>query len=246
MVDLSESINVSGIPIGIYKDGPVGVGISGGADSAVLLYILMSNITHTIHIYNMWTSKRKNAFGKAVDAVIETCSKLTGNTNYVVHKVQSEPDESVEFYFNILTEALDKKEIDMVYLGITSFPPKEVYLQFPSQQPDWHNDFRSGEVEHPLFGLDIPLDKAEDFGEVCPLTIDGNPTDSLTLDTRAYIPLFNHNKKDIAALYKHFNLEKTLLPVTRSCENDNHIESHCGTCWWCQERIWAFGSLGES
>ncbi len=72
VVDLSESINVDGISIGIYKDGPIGVGISGGADSAVLLYILMSNITHTIHIYNMWTSKRQNAFGRAVDAVIET------------------------------------------------------------------------------------------------------------------------------------------------------------------------------
>lgn len=240
-----DYISIEDIPIGLYKQGPVGVGISGGADSAVLLYILMSNLTHTIHIYNMWTTKRKNVFGKYVDSVIETCSKLTGNTNYVVHKVQSEPDESIEFYFNMLTSALDKKEIDMVYLGITSFPPREVYLNFSSQQPDWHNDFRSGEVTKPLFGLDVPLDKAEDFGEVCPLTIDGKPTDSLTLDTRAYIPLFNHNKKDIAKLYRALDLETSLLPFTRSCENDNHINSHCGTCWWCNERIWAFGHLGE-
>ena len=186
----------------------------------------------------------KLVFGKYVDSVIETCSKLTGNTNYVVHKTQSEPDESIEFYFNMLTEVLDKKEVDIVYLGITSFPPKEVYLTFSSQQPDWHNDFRSGEVEHPLFGLNIPLDRAEDFSEF-PLTIDGKPTDSLTLDTRAYIPLYNHNKKDIAKLYKHFELEKKLLPVTRSCENDSHADSHCGHCWWCHERIWAFNSLGE-
>jgi hypothetical protein len=193
----------------------------------------------------MWTTKRKNVFGKYVDSVIETCSKLTGNINYAVHKVQSEPDESIEFYFNMLTNALDSKEIDIVYLGITSFPPKDVYLQFSSQQPDWHNDFRSGEVEHPLFGLNVPLDKVEDFGEVCPLTIDGKPTDSLTLDTRAYIPLYNHNKKDIAKLYNYFDLEQRLLPVTRSCENDNHTDGHCGTCWWCHERVWAFGNLGE-
>ena len=243
MVDLSESIDIDGISIGIYKDGPIGVGISGGADSAVLLYILMSNVSHTIHIYNMWTTKRKNVFGKHVDSVVETCSRLTGNTNYVVHKFQSEPDESIEFYFNMLTQALDKKEIDIVYLGITSFPPKEVFLKFPSQQPDWHNDFRSSEIEHPLFGLDIPLENAVDFGESCPLTIDGKPTDKLALDIRAYIPLFNHNKKDIAKLYKHYDLEKTLLPVTRSCENDNHPEGHCGSCWWCNERLWAFGEL---
>ena len=243
MVDLSESIDIDGISIGIYKDGPIGVGISGGADSAVLLYILMSNVSHTIHIYNMWTTKRKNVFGKHVDSVVETCSRLTGNTNYVVHKFQSEPDESIEFYFNMLTQALDKKEIDIVYLGITSFPPKEVFLKFPSQQPDWHNDFRSSEIEHPLFGLDIPLENAVDFGESCPLTIDGKPTDKLVLDTRAYIPLFNHNKKDIAKLYKHYALEKTLLPVTRSCEDDYHPNGHCGSCWWCNERLWAFGEL---
>lgn len=238
-------INVENIPIGIYNKGPIGVGISGGADSAILLYILMLHIPNTIHIYNMWTTKRKNVFGKYVDSVIETCSKLTGNTNYVVHKMQSEPNESIEFYFNMLTDALDKKDIDIVYLGITSFPPREIYLTFPIQQPEWHNDFRNSEVIKPLFGLNIPVDKAEDFGESCPITIDGKPTDSLTLDARAYIPLFNHNKKDIAKLYKHFNLEKSLLPVTRSCENDNHTNSHCGKCWWCHERIWAFGSLGE-
>lgn len=239
-----DYINIDGIPIGLYKDGPIGVGISGGADSAVMLYILMSNIPNTIHIYNMWTTNRQNVFGKYVDSVINTCSKLTGNTNYVVHKIQSEPDESIEFYFNMLTDVLDKHEVDIVYLGITSFPPKEVYLTFSSQQPEWHNDFRSGEVEHPLFGLTVPVDKVGNFSEV-PLTLDGNPVDSLTLDTRAYIPLYNHNKKDIAKLYRHFNLEQLLLSVTRSCENDSHPNSHCGTCWWCHERVWAFGNLGE-
>lgn len=243
MVNL-DYININGIPIGIYRDGPIGVGVSGGADSAILLYILMTNITQPIHIYNMWTTYRQNVFGKYVDSVIETCSKLTGNTNYVVHKIQSEPDESIEFYFNMLTDALDKKTIDMVYLGITVFPPKEVYLKFTSQQPAWHNDFRSGEVEHHLFGLNIPVDKADDFSKV-PLTIDGKPVDALILDTRAYVPLYNHNKKDIAKLYRHFGLEQTLLPVTRSCENDSHSVGHCGACWWCHERVWAFGNLGE-
>jgi 7-cyano-7-deazaguanine synthase in queuosine biosynthesis len=46
-------------------------------------------------------------------------------------------------------------------------------------------------------------------------------------------------------IYKILNLETELFPITRSCENDDHIESHCGKCWWCQERIWAFGRLGD-
>jgi hypothetical protein len=244
MVNL-DYIDIDGISIGLYKDGPVGIGLSGGADSAVLLFILMANISHTIHIYNMSSTKRRAAFEKHVDQVIKTCSSLTGNKNYIIHKTSVEPDESVEFYIGMLTEALNKKEIDMVYLGLTKFPPRDIYSKFTGQQPEWHNDFRSDEIIHPLFGFNIPLEKAEHFGEECPLTIDGKPTDSLILDSRAYIPLFNHNKKDVAKLYRFFDIERSLLPTTRSCENDDHIDSHCGNCWWCHERIWAFGNLGE-
>lgn len=75
MVNL-DYINIDGIPVGIYKNGPIGVGISGGADSAILLYILMSNIKQPIHIYNMWTTFRKNVFGKYVDDVINTLSLI--------------------------------------------------------------------------------------------------------------------------------------------------------------------------
>jgi hypothetical protein len=221
-------IDFGGIPIGIYNDGPIGVSISGGADSALLLYMLMSNVTQPIHIYNMWSSSRKFSFAKSIDNVIAVCSKLTGNVNYTVHKVQVEPKESIEFCVNMLSNALNK-DIDIIYLGLTKFPPKQVYLQFEQQQQDWHNEFRSDEIVHPLFGL----------------TINEGPDTSSSLDNRAYVPLFNYNKKDIARLYKLFDLENTLLPVTRSCEDDDHPDSHCGKCWWCQERLWAFGHLGE-
>jgi hypothetical protein len=220
-------IKIRNMPIGIYKDGPVGIGISGGADSAVLLYILMSHVDKPIHIYNMWSSSRKYSFAKSIDAVIETCSHLTGNTNYVVHKTQVEPKETNEFFFNMLTDALNKQEVDMVYMAVTNFPPKEVYLEFDQQQEDWHNRFRSDEVVHPLFGL----------------TISGELDNPLVLDERVYVPLRNYNKKAVVELYRALNLEHNLLPVTRSCEDDDHRDSHCGKCWWCQERLWAFGHL---
>lgn len=224
-----EYITINDIDIGIYKDGPLGIGISGGADSAILLYILMSNTSSPIHIYHMWSNSRKMAFVKSVDAVIEMCSSLTGNTNYYVHKIQTEPQESIEFYFNMVSEELEKNRIDIMYMALTNFPPEEVYLKFNEQQQNWHNEFRSDKTIHPLFGL----------------TIYENYSDTLTLDERTYIPLRNYNKKDIAKIYEVLNLTGNLLPVTRSCEDDDHRESHCGKCWWCQERIWAFGGLVE-
>lgn len=236
-----ELVDFDGITLGIYKDGPVGIGISGGADSAIILYILMTAIKHPIHIYNMMAEFRRPALENHVNQVIKKCSELSGNTNYIVHKNYVEPDESAEFYINMLKNALDTKEIDIVYLGLTKFPPSEEILKWPvEKQPDWHNKFRSYEVEKPVFGFEIPVEVADDFKSV-PLTIDGKPIDKLALDSRSYIPLFNHDKKDIAKLYRILNVESTLLPVTRSCENDKHIGSHCKNCWWCYERKYGFG-----
>ena len=174
-----EKFDIDGIHLGIYKDGPVGIGLSGGADSAVLLYILMSKIKHTIHIYNMWSSSRKSVFAKNVDNVIKTCSQLTGNTNYLVHKIQVEPDESIEFYCTMLTGALDKKEVDIIYLGITNFPPEEIYLKFNQQLEEWHNTFRSDKVLHPLFGMTVKEGQANTSYLDCLLYTSPSPRDGL-------------------------------------------------------------------
>lgn len=230
--------NISEIEIGIYEDGPIGVGVSCGADSGLLLYVLMSTVKEHIHIYNMMGKKRRHALESHFHDVVEKCSQLTGNTNYTIHKNIVE-DTSVEYIMKMITKALDSREIDLAYLGVTKFPPKTVYKSWDEQQPVWHNELRSDEIIHPVFGLTIP----NVLTDLSPLTIDRQPTDSLVLDKRTYIPWINHNKKDIALMYESLQLLDTLFPVTRSCENDNHPGSHCGSCWWCNERLWAFNKL---
>ena len=61
-------------------------------------------------------------------------------------------------------------------------------------------------------------------------------------DGRIYMPFANIDKKGIAKLYKDLEVED-LYSVTRSCESLTLIGGHCGQCWWCKERIWAFGKL---
>ena len=61
---------------------------------------------------------------------------------------------------------------------------------------------------------------------------------------KIYTPFINQNKKHLADIYKSHNLLETLFPITRSCvEVTNNFDKHCGNCWWCKERIWAFGRL---
>ena len=52
----------------------------------------------------------------------------------------------------------------------------------------------------------------------------------------------NLPKKEIAKLYKILDIEN-LYSMTRSCESLTVLDAHCGECWWCKERMWAFGKL---
>jgi hypothetical protein len=63
-------------------------------------------------------------------------------------------------------------------------------------------------------------------------------------DGNIYTPIANNDKKDTADLYAQYNLMDTLFPITKSCIKDTSTAyAHCGNCWWCDERKWAFGKL---
>lgn len=236
-----EYFNIDGIKLGLYKDGPVGISVSCGADSAVLLYWLMSNVKHDLHIYNIIAEYRKEVLEPPFDAVVKKCAELTGKQNYFVHKYHV-PSPPPELLFKTWTEALDRGEIDILYTGFTKFPPDEVYADWEEKLPEWHVQLRKHDQVLPEFGIEIKIPPGTNFSNP-PLSIGGKSVDKLVMDTRAYSPMANRDKRSVAKLYKEFNVLDTLYPVTRSCENDNHPGSHCGKCWWCNERLWGFGYL---
>lgn len=62
-----------------------------------------------------------------------------------------------------------------------------------------------------------------------------------TLYNKTYMPFANLNKKDISDLYIRAGVLESLFPITYSCVINPKV--HCGNCWWCEERQWAFGKL---
>lgn len=62
-------------------------------------------------------------------------------------------------------------------------------------------------------------------------------------DGNIYTPILNKDKREIAELYKKHNLLDSLFPITKSCIVDKKKYNHCGSCWWCHERKWAFEKL---
>jgi hypothetical protein len=236
-----EYQDIDGIRLGLYKDGPVGISVSCGADSAIILYWLMKNVEHDLHIYNLIADYRRDVLEPPFDRVVTKCAELTGKTNYYVHKFYV-PKPPPELMFKIWRDSLDSGQVDIVYTGLTKFPPDEVYEEWEDKLPEWHVRTRKHDRVQSEFGYEIVLPEGTNFSNP-PLSIDGNPVDRISIDGRAYSPLVNHDKRSVAKLYKVLGVENELFPVTRSCEDDNHLQGHCGKCWWCGERNWAFGYL---
>ena len=60
-----------------------------------------------------------------------------------------------------------------------------------------------------------------------------------------YRPFVNVDKKFVADLYKQFDLMEDLFPLTMSCigfsDTTNFFTEPCKECYWCHEKMWAFG-----
>jgi len=195
----------------------VGIKISGGADSALLAYILAlykkqeRNIDLIpITVINA-IKPHQHIFAQRVIKFIE--EKL--NVKFEPHQIKPElVDPSVygEEQAEFIKYLRRKKIIDLHFTGITENPDIEL-------DP-------SG-----VFTGDNTRDKSLGFKN--------------TSNAKSLVPFENIDKKAIAELYHEYDLIDTLFPITRSCENSkiHFTEPHCGKCWWCLERQWAFNRL---
>ena len=215
-----KSINCAGTNLDIY-DGNIGIMVSGGVDSAILLYYLMKHSNETIHIYTLASNLKYRRNAIIAPRVVEKCIELTGNINVVHHISYNENagpgtlNNSAEWEEEALT-----RMISIGYGGVTMNPPDAIADSFAPE-------------------LDRQLSRS-----------DSGDNDLFYSDNKFYTPWANTNKKGIAKMYREENLMDSLFPITRSCEYDPTCEyfdeikdpqlEHCGECWWCKEREWAF------
>lgn len=189
-------------------EGNIGIMHSGGADSAILLFILMKHLKSTINIYTCSNRVKGRVNSKVALDVIGRCIDLTGNSNVIHHSyfVESQTFDSL---FGGSNKFLS--HLDYMYTGGTSLPPDDVLKTFKSKSDIY--DKRNPNIKRNIY-----------FGKY-------------------YAPFFNYNKKDLYHVYKQLGLLDSLYTITRSCEDEILREGHCGKCWWCEERKWAFEKL---
>jgi 7-cyano-7-deazaguanine synthase in queuosine biosynthesis len=145
--------------------------------------------------------------------VLQKCMELTGNYK-VDHIITYSDDKHTKELLENTAPYMVKGISDILYTGITANPP--------------------------LGTIDLP----------CNEDAIRNPdkTRSINRNPYAITPFTNFDKKWIAAQYEELGLLETLFPLTNSCEYFGPTGydpgfHHCGECWWCKERLWAFGRL---
>lgn len=194
----------------------VGIKLSGGADSAILAYLLAKYKKEErpdlriVPMTNVCKVKPYNEIFalKVIDFVTNEIG-VDFSEHIVIKNIDH--DGFLTYHDMILDMLYGSNLIDEHFIAITSYPPEGGMDMSGTDQ---------------ISGLDR--------------TRGLKPTK----ENRSNRPFYNLDKRGIAELYHRFELTDRLFPLTRSCEAFTHdFSHHCGTCWWCRERQWAFGRL---
>jgi 7-cyano-7-deazaguanine synthase in queuosine biosynthesis len=228
-----KKINIvipSKTPLGVDVSS-IGIWMSGGADSALLCYLLAEKIkTENIQVtIQPITIDYKRPFAFIALEVVDNIKKLLNvNDIFKEHIFYHPPDghtwtpDQLKEQFHIRNyENFKDRKFQILYSGITTNPPREEQENFNYKVLDDVELKRSEHVKKETYRYFAKDDR--EFIE--------------------YKPFFEINKKGIAELYKEKNILESLFPLTRSCEDLKTVRGHCGKCWWCDERQWAFGRL---
>lgn len=205
----------------------VGIKLSGGADSAIIAYMLALYCKQerpdiTIHpITGISEGKEFNkVFAEKIIKKIEELLDYKFGEHYSALVPTSSSAAYVAGQNSLVNKLYRKNIIEMHLAGITANPN-------PADAPE-------------LF-TDLSLLPSDDRSR-------GEVKKPQTTGGKWFTPLINTDKRGVAEHYERLGVMETLFPETRSCESfnaeeTNNFTTHCGWCWFCQERKWGFGQL---
>lgn len=221
-----QTIKINELSIDIH-DGPIGISLSGGADSSLLFYILMKYAQGPIYVFSCGNGNTNYHEPSSAIRVINYCIKQFNRTDvyFYSHWVQAKTISNM-----FAKEVIKSCSLTILYSGFTRPPPEGAIVDFDTAgsiavggvdhkqtlPTYWTND--TNDVTRKIFGVDAGGEKTK------------------------YTPFINFNKQILAQAYSYLGIQE-LYSITRSCESLTLTTGHCGKCWWCKERIWGFGYL---
>jgi|TARA_B110000261_G_scaffold38165_1_gene44507 disulfide oxidoreductase YuzD len=194
----------------------IGLKISGGADSAIVCYMLAKYVMEerpdiTIHPVT-GIADNKLYQQKYADSVLRKVEELTG----IVFGKHQYKDVTATRYIldqeDFLKSLYEQELFNLHFAGITANPSEDDAPQLYTSINAMPTDDRSKQ-----------LIKKDNYR----------------------LPLINIDKRGVAEHYTRLGVMDTLFPVTRSCEarvtdSEYNIDKHCEVCWFCKERYWGF------
>lgn len=210
----------------------IGFQLSGGADSALLLfltchYLNLNGILSDVEIHPVTGSR----FGWApnteiAQSIIECIRGIFPNANIhntiahtYNHPIGKKLDKVIKAPWGIISKTYGFN----LYIAGTSLAPPSNTEGFEDEEV---SSIRS--IDNPSFYEDLKV----------------FPEHGLM----SYMPLRMVDKKWIAHMYHEFGLMETLYPLTVSCTTmtNEYVDKNglvpCKKCFWCKEKYWAFGS----
>jgi 7-cyano-7-deazaguanine synthase in queuosine biosynthesis len=196
----------------------VGVQVSGGADSALVLYTLVKCIKDADIYVITGSLNTENNFNEqyAKDVVAEVI-RLTDTKSIKEHIFkrqrkrgeQAGTDPNVIYRKGMLHNVAKKYNLDLMLNGVTMNPPKGI--------------------------LDEGRDERRD--KPMPLTVEDE-----WIVSPIFRPFAQTDKRSIMKQYKILDI-MSLFEKTWSCEgtieSTQNFTVPCRECWWCKERQWA-------
>lgn len=253
------SINGEKAVLDLRNCTKLAVGISGGADSTSLLYLLGRlikdeglNITLTPHTFLHHGKPWNPAVAKRAAEKVQELLGVTFEEHVFKDFGPQGPTQEIKQVFvdkfNLFTRELTTgptKQFDRYYGATTANPNFGVLREHPDC-----DTARNVAYFEPTISPDGLI------------SVNVNQTASPNMSPYKYV-----DKKMTATVYVTYGLGESLLPYTRSCEllaeQTKNFQHNCSTanfqhnnakdngsgkdyyvCWWCQEREWAFEGTG--
>ena len=248
-------------PLSGFPNGPpdrILVNVSGGLDSAALLYLLCKHYpSMEKHIYTGKDLVTPFDSEAAID-VVSWCKDNFANHNILTHDIIVYDDRDPE----VLQEVHELVKTDPSYYD------KYAWVDFPDQPERSLNHFL-GKIAKPyLMGKTTkqlvmkynctkyiaamtqnpPTADMEALGfdHLAEQKRNEGREDVAVVGGLCYHPFARVNKKFVQGVFEQEDLMGEYFSLTGSCTGTaletNYFQEPCKQCFWCHERHWAFGS----
>lgn len=213
----------------------LGVWLSGGIDSALMLYLLCKQIKDNnlpLTVQPCIVDYKRPFQNIGYNVCVKVKEILDCDDIILEPQVYNPPGDTVwtpeelkQQFKDVNYVNFKNDNIQVLYTGTTLNPPTNVQTQFEYGILEDIEAIRGRHVPKQIkkYSVHTEGDITREFIEIRPF-----------LET---------DKQEISQLFQKYNLMDNLFPITRSCEDLETVTGHCGHCWWCEERRWGFGRL---